>query len=124
MKNVIILTSILLLSGCTINSKLLSPAKSDDDKIIVEAEKYKQQYQKKIFKIWNVPSSSVGMSASVKVFLSDTGEIEQIIFLDKEDQKFKSSIEKAIWRASPFVLPSNPEVRKQVRKFNIKFTAK
>ncbi|HFF5315811.1 energy transducer TonB, partial [Acinetobacter baumannii] len=23
-----------------------------------------------------------------------------------------------------FVLPSNPEVRKQVRKFNIKFTAK
>ncbi|EOC9302803.1 TPA: energy transducer TonB, partial [Acinetobacter baumannii] len=54
----------------------------------------------------------------------DTGEIEQIIFLDKEDQKFKSSIEKAIWRASPFVLPSNPEVRKQVRKFNIKFTAK
>ncbi len=26
------------------------------------------------------------MSASVKVFLSDTGEIEQIIFLDKEDQ--------------------------------------
>ncbi|HHG0467901.1 energy transducer TonB [Acinetobacter baumannii] len=124
MKNVIILTSILLLSGCTINSKLLSPAKSDDDKIIVEAEKYKQQYQKKIFKIWNVPPSSVGMSASVKVFLNDTGEIEQIIFLDKEDQKFKSSIEKAIWRASPFVLPSNPEVRKQVRKFNIKFTAK
>ncbi|MDP7913769.1 TonB C-terminal domain-containing protein, partial [Acinetobacter baumannii] len=116
--------SILLLSGCTINSKLLSPAKSDDDKIIVEAEKYKQQYQKKIFKIWNVPPSLVGMSASVKVFLSDTGEIEQIIFLDKEDQKFKSSIEKAIWRASPFVLPSNPEVRKQVRKFNIKFTAK
>lgn len=124
MKNVIILTSILLLSGCTINSKLLSPAKSDDDKIIVEAEKYKQQYQKKIFKIWNVPPSLVGMSAGVKVFLSDTGEIEQIIFLDKEDQKFKSSIEKAIWRASPFVLPSNPEVRKQVRKFNIKFTAK
>ncbi|CAM0614676.1 TonB C-terminal domain-containing protein [Acinetobacter baumannii] len=124
MKNVIILTSILLLSGCTINSKLLSPAKSDDEKIIVEAEKYKQQYQKKIFKIRNVPPSSVGMSASVKVFLSDTGEIEQIIFLDKEDQKFKSSIEKAIWRASPFVLPFNPEVRKQVRKFNIKFTAK
>ncbi|EPK3638768.1 energy transducer TonB, partial [Acinetobacter baumannii] len=27
-------------------------------------------------------------------------------------------------RASPFVLPFNPEVRKQVRKFNIKFTAK
>lgn len=34
MKNVIILTSILLLSGCTINSKLLSPAKSDDEKIM------------------------------------------------------------------------------------------
>ncbi|KDM56565.1 hypothetical protein AE32_01754 [Acinetobacter nosocomialis] len=91
---------------------------------IVEAEKYKQQYQKKIFKIWDVPPSSIGMSASVKVFLSDSGEIEQIIFLDKEDPKFKSSIEKAIWRASPFVLPSNPEVRKQVRKFNIKFVAK
>ncbi|MEK5768514.1 energy transducer TonB, partial [Acinetobacter schindleri] len=68
MKNIIILTSILFLSGCKINYKFLSPAKSDDEKIIVEAEKYKQQYQKKIFKIWNVPPSSVGMSASVKVF--------------------------------------------------------
>ncbi|EML1064528.1 TonB C-terminal domain-containing protein [Acinetobacter nosocomialis] len=124
MKNIIILTSILLLTGCAINSKSLSPVKSGDDKTIVEAEKYKQQYQKKIFKIWDVPPSSVGMSASVKVFLNDSGEIEQIIFLDKEDPKFKSSIEKAIWRASPFVLPSNPEVRKQVRKFNIKFVAK
>jgi len=124
MKNIIILTSILLLTGCAINSKSLSPVKSGDDKTIVEAEKYKQQYQKKIFKIWDVSPSSIGMSASVKVFLSDSGEIEQIIFLDKEDPKFKSSIEKAIWRASPFVLPSNPEVRKQVRKFNIKFVAK
>lgn len=124
MKNIIILTSILLLTGCAINSKSLSPVKSGDDKTIVEAEKYKQQYQKKIFKIWDVSPSSVGMSASVKLFLSDSGEIEQIIFLDKEDPKFKSSIEKAIWRASPFVLPSNPEVRKQVRKFNIKFVAK
>ncbi|MDM9638802.1 TonB C-terminal domain-containing protein [Acinetobacter nosocomialis] len=123
MKRVIILTSILLLTGCAINSKTLSPTKSSDDKIILEAEKYKQQYQKKIFKIWDIPPSSVGMSASVKVFLNDSGEIEQIIFLDKEDPKFKSSIEKAIWRASPFVLPSNPDVRKQVRKFNIKFMA-
>lgn len=124
MKRVIILTSILLLTGCAINSKTLSPTKSSDDKIILEAEKYKQQYQKKIFKIWDIPPSSVGMSASVKVFLNDSGEIEQIIFLDKEDPKFKSSIEKAIWRASPFVLPSNPDVRKQVKKFNIKFMAK
>lgn len=124
MKRVIILTSILLLTGCAINSKTLSPTKSSDDKIILEAEKYKQQYQKKIFKIWDIPPSSVGMSASVKVFLNDSGEIEQIIFLDKEDPKFKSSIEKAIWRASPFVLPSNPDVRKQLRKFNIKFMAK
>ncbi|NUG13320.1 TonB C-terminal domain-containing protein, partial [Acinetobacter seifertii] len=70
------------------------------------------------------PSSSSGMSASVKVFLTDTGQIEQIIFLDKEDPKFKSSIEKAIWRSSPFNLPTNPEVRKQARKFNIKFISK
>ena len=48
MKNIIILTSILLLTGCTINSKSLSPVKSGDDKTIVEAEKYKQQYQKDI----------------------------------------------------------------------------
>ena len=64
------------------------------------------------------------MSASVKIFLSDRGEIEQIIFLDKEEQKFKTSIEKAIWRASPFDLPSNPEARKQARKFNMKFQVK
>ena len=50
MKNIIILTSILLLTGCTINSKSLSPVKSGDDKTIVEAEKYKQQYQKRYLK--------------------------------------------------------------------------
>jgi len=36
MKNIIILTSILLLTGCAINSKSLSPVKSGDDKTIVE----------------------------------------------------------------------------------------
>lgn len=121
MKSIIIFTSIFLLCGCAINTKSLSSPKSNDDKTILEAEKYKQQYQKKIFRTWDVPSSSSGMSASVKVFLTDTGQIEQIIFLDKEDPKFKSSIEKAIWRSSPFNLPTNPEVRKQARKFNIKF---
>ncbi|MGV2453698.1 energy transducer TonB [Acinetobacter genomosp. 33YU] len=124
MKSIIIFTSIFLLCGCAINTKSLSSPKSNDDKTILEAEKYKQQYQKKIFRTWDVPSSSSGMSASVKVFLTDTGQIEQIIFLDKEDPKFKSSIEKAIWRSSPFNLPSNPEVRKQARKFNIKFISK
>lgn len=125
MKSIIILTSIFLLSGCAINSKSLSSVKrSTDDKIVLEAQKYKQEYQRKILRTWDIPASSVGMSASVKVFLSDSGEIEQIIFLDKEDQKFKSSIEKAIWRASPFTMPSNPDLRKQVRKFNIKFQAK
>ncbi len=124
MKSIIIFTSIFLLCGCAINTKSLSSPKSNDDKTILEAEKYKQQYQKKIFRTWDVPSSSSGMSASVKVFLTDTGQIEQIIFLDKEDPKFKSSIEKAIWRSSPFNLPANPEVRKQARKFNIKFISK
>lgn len=124
MKSIIIFTSIFLLCGCVINTKSLSSPKSNDDKTILEAEKYKQQYQKKIFRTWDVPSSSSGMSASVKVFLTDTGQIEQIIFLDKEDPKFKSSIEKAIWRSSPFNLPTNPEVRKQARKFNIKFISK
>ncbi|PJF05694.1 cell envelope integrity protein TolA [Acinetobacter seifertii] len=124
MKSIIIFTSIFLLCGCAINTKSLSSPKSNDDKMILEAEKYKQQYQKKIFRTWDVPSSSSGMSASVKVFLTDTGQIEQIIFLDKEDPKFKSSIEKAIWRSSPFNLPTNPEVRKQARKFNIKFISK
>ncbi|MCH2000937.1 MULTISPECIES: cell envelope integrity protein TolA [Acinetobacter] len=124
MKSIIIFTSIFLLCGCAINTKSLSSPKSNDDKTILEAEKYKQQYQKKIFRTWDVPSSSSGMSASVKVFLTDTGQIEQIIFLDKEDPKFKSSIEKAIWRSSPFNLPTNPEVRKQARKFNIKFISK
>ncbi|OCZ57610.1 cell envelope integrity protein TolA [Acinetobacter seifertii] len=124
MKSIIIFTSIFLLCGCAINTKSLSSPKSNDDKTILEAEKYKQQYQKKIFRTWDVPSFSSGMSASVKVFLTDTGQIEQIIFLDKEDPKFKSSIEKAIWRSSPFNLPTNPEVRKQARKFNIKFISK
>lgn len=124
MKSIIIFTSIFLLCGCAINTKSLSSPRSNDDKTILEAEKYKQQYQKKIFRTWDVPSFSSGMSASVKVFLTDTGQIEQIIFLDKEDPKFKSSIEKAIWRSSPFNLPTNPEVRKQARKFNIKFISK
>lgn len=50
MKNVIILTSILLLSGCTINSKLLSPAKSDDEKIIVEQKSTSNNIKKRSLK--------------------------------------------------------------------------
>lgn len=124
MKNFTIIASLFLLVGCTTGHKQVPPVQVTDNKITSEAEKYKKQYQKKIYKIWDIPKSSTGMSASVKVFLTDTGEIEQIIFLDKEEQKFKTSIEKAIWRASPFALPSNPEVRKQARKFNMKFQAK
>ncbi|AVZ04522.1 TonB C-terminal domain-containing protein [Acinetobacter pittii] len=124
MKNFTIVASLFLLVGCATGHKQVTPAPVVDNKIISEAEKYKKQYQKKIYKTWDIPKSSTGMSTSVKVFLTDTGEIEQIIFLDKEEQKFKTSIEKAIWRSSPFVLPSNPEVRKQARKFNIKFQVK
>jgi len=124
MKNFTIIASLFLLVGCTTGHKHATPVQVTDNKITSEADKYKKQYQKKIYKLWEVPNSSTGMSASVKVFLSDSGEIEQIIFLDKEEQKFKTSIEKAIWRASPFALPSNPEVRKQARKFNMKFQAK
>ncbi|KKC44973.1 TonB C-terminal domain-containing protein [Acinetobacter sp. V2] len=124
MKNFTIIASLFLLVGCATGHKQVIPVQVTDNKITSEAEKYKKQYQKKIYKIWDIPTSSAGMSASVKVFLTDSGEIEQIIFLDKEEQKFKTSIEKAIWRASPFALPSNPEVRKQARKFNIKFQAK
>ncbi|MEO4109042.1 energy transducer TonB [Acinetobacter pittii] len=124
MKNFTIIASLFLLVGCTTSHKQINPVQVTENKIASEAEKYKKQYQKKIYKLWEIPTSSSGMSASVKVFLTDTGEIEQIIFLDKEEQKFKTSIEKAIWRSSPFVLPSNPEVRKQARKFNIKFQVK
>lgn len=124
MKNFTIIASLFLLVGCATGHKQVTPVQVTDNKITSEAEKYKKQYQKKIYKIWDIPTSSAGMSASVKVFLTDSGEIEQIIFLDKEEQKFKTSIEKAIWRASPFALPSNPEVRKQARKFNMKFQAK
>ncbi|CAI3122291.1 hypothetical protein MWMV18_MWMV18_03381 [Acinetobacter calcoaceticus] len=124
MKNFTIIASLFLLVGCTTAHKQATPVQVTDNKITSEADKYKKQYQKKIYKLWEVPNSSTGMSASVKVFLSDSGEIEQIIFLDKEEQKFKTSIEKAIWRASPFALPSNPEVRKQARRFNMKFQAK
>lgn len=124
MKNFTIIASLFLLVGCTTSHKHVTPVQVTDNKIASEAEKYKKQYQKKIYKLWEIPTSSAGMSASVKIFLSDRGEIKQIIFLDKEEQKFKTSIEKAIWRASPFVLPSNPEVRKQARKFNMKFQVK
>ncbi|CAI3116582.1 hypothetical protein MWMV7_MWMV7_00967 [Acinetobacter calcoaceticus] len=124
MKNFSIIASLFLLVGCTTGHKQVIPVQVTDNKITSETETYKKQYQKKIYKIWDIPKSSTGMSASVKVFLTDSGEIEQIIFLDKEEQKFKTSIEKAIWRASPFALPSNPEARKQARKFNMKFQAK
>ncbi|MCU4528257.1 TonB C-terminal domain-containing protein [Acinetobacter pittii] len=124
MKNFTIIASLFLLVGCTTSHKQITPVQVTENKIASEAEKYKKQYQKKIYKLWEIPTSSSGMSASVKIFLSDRGEIEQIIFLDKEEQKFKTSIEKAIWRASPFDLPSNPEAIKQARKFNMKFQVK
>ncbi len=67
MKNFTIVASLFLLVGCATGHKQVTPAPVVDNKIISEAEKYKKQYQKKIYKTWDIPKSSTGMSASVKV---------------------------------------------------------
>lgn len=88
-----------------------------------EAERYKKDYQLKIFKAWNVPPNSAGTNARVRVLLTDKGEIDQIIFLNEVPKEFKLSIERAIKKSIPFVLPENTDIRKIARNLSISFRA-
>lgn len=88
-----------------------------------EAERYKKDYQLKIFKAWDVPINSAGTNARVRVLLTDKGEIDQIIFLNEVPKEFKLSIERAIKKSIPFTLPENTDVRKIARNLSISFKA-
>lgn len=88
-----------------------------------EAERYKKKYQLKIFKAWDVPPNSAGTSARVRVLLTDKGEVNQIIFLNKVSKEFKLSIVRAIKKSIPFTLPENTDVRKIARNLSISFKA-
>lgn len=88
-----------------------------------EAERYKKEYQLKIFKAWNVPANSAGTNARVRVLLTDKGEIDQIIFLNEVPKEFKLSIERAIKKSIPFGLPENTDIRKMARNLSIRFKA-
>jgi TonB family protein len=88
-----------------------------------EAERYKKEYQLKIFKAWDVPPNSAGTSARVRVLLTDKGEVNQIIFLNEVSKEFKLSIERAIKKSIPFTLPENTDVRKIARNLSISFKA-
>lgn len=88
-----------------------------------EAERYKKEYQLKIFKAWDVPPNSAGTSARVKVLLTDKGEVNQIIFLNEVSKEFKLSIERAIKKSIPFTLPENTDIRKIARNLSISFKA-
>lgn len=88
-----------------------------------DAEKYKKSYQLKILKAWNVPPNSQGTSASVKVLLTDNGEIDQIVFLNEVSKEFKLSIEQAIKKSTPFILPENTHIRERARNLTISFRA-
>lgn len=88
-----------------------------------EAERYKKEYQLKIFKAWNVPTNSAGTNTRVRVLLTDKGEIDQIIFLNEVPKEFKLSIERAIKKSIPFTLPENTDVRKIARNLSISFKA-
>ncbi|MDS7931123.1 TonB family protein [Acinetobacter sp. V102_4] len=88
-----------------------------------EAERYKKEYQLKIFKAWDVPPNSAGTSARVRILLTDKGEINQIIFLNEVSKEFKLSIERAIKKSIPFTLPENTDIRKIARNLSISFKA-
>lgn len=88
-----------------------------------EAERYKKEYQLKIFKAWDVPPNSAGTIARVRVLLTDKGEVNQIIFLNEVSKEFKLSIERAIKKSIPFTLPENTDVRKIARNLSISFKA-
>lgn len=88
-----------------------------------EAERYKKEYQLKIFKAWDVPPNSAGTSARVRVLLTDKGEVNQIIFLNEVSKDFKLSIERAIKKSIPFTLPENTDIRKIARNLSISFKA-
>ncbi|EOQ62795.1 hypothetical protein F935_01885 [Acinetobacter calcoaceticus ANC 3811] len=89
----------------------------------LEAEKYKKLYQQMIYKAWDVPKGSSGMSVKVRVLLNENGEPIKIIYFNEVNENFKLSIERAIKKVSPFLLPKKDEVKLRARNLAISFKA-
>ncbi|MFW1953887.1 cell envelope integrity protein TolA [Acinetobacter beijerinckii] len=88
-----------------------------------EAKKVKAAFSKSIVDAWNVPKNTAGKTALVKVILDDKGQIEKILMDQDIDPIFRSSIEKAVKKASPFDLPKDSTVREKAKHLTIKFSA-
>lgn len=122
MKRILIIFLLAIgLTGCVnYHSSLHNENKNEAS---LEAEKYKKLYQQIIYKAWDVPKGSSGMSVKVRVLLNENGEPIKIIYFNEVNENFKLSIEKAIKKVSPFQLPKNDEVKLRARNLAISFKA-
>lgn len=83
----------------------------------------KRDFTNKVHRAWDVPSGSIGKTATARVTLSDSGAVQSVI-VSSSDPDMKASVEAAVRAAAPYPMPSDPDARREARTFTSSFTAK
>ncbi|MHA3891430.1 cell envelope integrity protein TolA [Acinetobacter sp. GXMZU3951] len=82
----------------------------------------KRDFENKVKRAWNPPTSASGQKASARVTLSDSGAVLSVV-VNASDPDMKASVEAAVRSAAPYPMPSDPDARREARIFTSSFTA-
>jgi colicin import membrane protein len=80
----------------------------------------KKEFAHKILRAWHIPTGATDQKANAHIKLTQNGSIESIV-VSSAAPVVKTSIEQAIYDATPFTLPTQPEVRRDVQSFSVNF---
>ncbi len=83
----------------------------------------KNIFKQRIYRAWDVPMGKSGEKVNARITLRDSGQVASVI-VSSSDTNVKASIEAAIHAATPYPMPSNPDILEKVRIFDISFNVK
>jgi colicin import membrane protein len=99
--------------------------RAENTKIVTQAvADAKVLIQRKIEQNWNQPSNvSDKLACKIKVDLIPGGDVMQVVVIKSSgNQIFDASAERAVYKASPLPVPTDPQVFKQFRSFTFVFS--
>lgn len=80
----------------------------------------KKEFAHKILRAWHIPTDATDQKANARIKLTQNGSIDSIV-VNSAAPDVRASIEQAIYDSAPFTLPTQPEVRRDVRSFSVNF---
>lgn len=98
---------------------------SDQQREAYQASIFQRAYMRQIYNCWRVPPNTYGSKVSVRVTLTDDGQINSVVFFQSEgNDALEKSINEAMLRAAPFELPEDEALRKMARRMIISFESR